>query len=73
MFLTIFTPVYNRAKYMPRLFKSIEDQEYKNFEWIIINDGSTDDTENVIQNLIKKKMYNLQKVNISLLLIVMTR
>lgn len=58
MFLTIFTPVYNRDKYMPRLFKSIEKQKYKDFEWIIINDGSTDNTEKTIQNLIKENKYN---------------
>lgn len=59
MFLTIFTPVYNRSKYMKRLFDSICNQNNKDFEWIIINDGSTDDTEKVIRNLIKNHKTNI--------------
>ena len=49
MFLTIFTPVYNRGKYVSRLFDSIDAQTVKNFEWIIINDGSTDNTDEEIR------------------------
>lgn len=54
MLLTIFTPIYNREKYIPNLFDSINNQINKNFEWIIIDDGSTDDTKKVIQELLNK-------------------
>lgn len=54
MFLTIFTPIYNRSKYVSRLFSTLDNQKVKNFEWIIINDGSTDDTENKIKEDLKK-------------------
>ena len=54
MFLTIFTPIYNRSKYVSRLFSTLDNQKVKNFEWIIINDGSTDDTENKIKENLKK-------------------
>lgn len=55
MFLTIFTPIYNRGKYVSRLFNSIDAQTIKDFEWIIINDGSTDNTDEEIRKNILKK------------------
>ncbi|MCI6672317.1 MAG: glycosyltransferase family 2 protein [Prevotella sp.] len=51
--ITVFTPSYNRANLLPRLFESLKNQTFKNFEWLIVDDGSTDDTEEVI-NLFKK-------------------
>lgn len=53
--LTIFTPAFNRANTLERAYASLKNQTLKNFEWLIIDDGSTDDTENVIKNLIDKK------------------
>ena len=52
MFLTIFTPIYNRGKYFKRLFYSIENQTCKDFERIILNDGSTDNTKQVVESYI---------------------
>ncbi len=49
---TIFTPCYNGEKTIQRVFSSIELQTIKDFEWIIINDGSTDNSEIVIKDLI---------------------
>jgi len=46
--LSIITPTYNRVKYLPRLYLSLIRQTQKNFIWIIIDDGSTDDTENLV-------------------------
>lgn len=45
--ITIFTPSYNRAYTLPRLYESLLAQTCKDFEWIIIDDGSTDNTEEV--------------------------
>ncbi|MBP3237046.1 MAG: glycosyltransferase [Bacteroidales bacterium] len=42
--ITIFTPTYNRAHLLPRLYESLRKQTSKNFEWLIIDDGSTDGT-----------------------------
>jgi hyaluronan synthase len=42
--LTIFTPAYNRAGTLPRLFESLLRQSSRDFEWLIIDDGSQDDT-----------------------------
>lgn len=42
--LTIFTPTYNRAYVLPRLYNSLEVQSNKAFDWLIVDDGSTDET-----------------------------
>lgn len=42
--LTVFTPTYNRANTLTRLYKSLQKQTCKDFEWMVINDGSTDET-----------------------------
>lgn len=46
--LTILTPTYNRAHTLGRLYKSLQKQTDKNFIWIIIDDGSTDVTKELI-------------------------
>lgn len=48
--LTIFTPAYNRAKLLPRLYESLCRQTVKDFEWLIVDDGSTDNTEEVCKS-----------------------
>ena len=52
--VTVCTPTYNRANVLHRVFDSLKTQTYKNFEWIVIDDGSQDDTEKVIE-LFKQK------------------
>lgn len=44
MTLTIFTPAYNRAHTLPRTYKSLCSQKCKDFIWLIIDDGSSDET-----------------------------
>lgn len=53
-FITILTPTYNRASLLPRLFDSLLRQTSKDFEWIVVDDGSTDDTREVVANLKEK-------------------
>ena len=40
--ITIFTPTYNRADFLAPLYDSIKNQSSKDFEWVIVDDGSTD-------------------------------
>ena len=46
--ITIFTPTYNRATTLPRLYNSLLKQTNHKFEWIIIDDGSVDNTEEIV-------------------------
>ncbi|MGL5053062.1 MAG: glycosyltransferase family A protein [Cetobacterium sp.] len=53
--ITVFTPTYNREKTLKRLYESLKNQTVKNFEWIIIDDGSTDNTEKLIEKFKTEK------------------
>ena len=48
--IAVITPTYNRAKLLPRLFESLKNQESANFNWYIIDDGSTDNTEELVKS-----------------------
>ena len=48
--LTVFTPAYNRARTLPRLYESLLAQECTDFEWLIVDDGSLDDTAEICQS-----------------------
>ena len=60
MQITIFTPTYNRAYILPRLFQSLKNQKATNFEWLIIDDGSNDDTEDVVEKFIAEADFNIR-------------
>lgn len=45
--VTVFTPTYNRAYTLEALYKSLCNQTHACFEWVIVDDGSTDNTENL--------------------------
>ncbi len=45
---TVFTPTYNRAHTLSRVYESLRNQTYKNFEWLIVDDGSTDNTKELV-------------------------
>lgn len=47
--LTIFTPTYNRAYRLPMLYKSLQEQTCKDFEWLVIDDGSNDGTSSLFE------------------------
>jgi len=46
--VSILTPVYNQELYIEKTIKSVLNQTYQNWEWIIMDDGSTDNTRNII-------------------------
>lgn len=48
MKVTVFTPVYNRADIIDKLYKSLLRQSVQDFEWVVVDDGSTDHIDKVI-------------------------
>ena len=52
MRLTVFTPTYNRKDLLKRVYKSLQKQTVMDFEWLIVDDGSTDDTGTEVQKWI---------------------
>lgn len=63
--VSIFTPTYNRSHTLERLYESIVNQTDKDFEWIIVDDGSEDNTELLVRQWIGIKEINIvyKKVN----------
>lgn len=60
--LTIFTPSYNRAHTLTRTYESLCNQSSKDFLWLIIDDGSTDGTKDLVDNWIKEKKIDIQYI-----------
>ncbi|MCT4646367.1 MAG: glycosyltransferase family 2 protein [Carboxylicivirga sp.] len=50
--ITVFTPSFNRAHLLPRLYMSLLKQSNNDFEWLIIDDGSVDNTADVVKEWI---------------------
>ncbi len=60
MMFTIFTPTYNRGQLLERLYHSLLEQNCKDFEWLIVDDGSTDNTEAVAQSFVSEKKIDIR-------------
>lgn len=60
MKVTILTPTYNRLNTLPRLYDSLLKQTSKEFEWLIIDDGSKDNTKNYVNNIIKENKITIK-------------
>lgn len=65
--LTVFTPAYNRADLLTRCYESMCKQTNKNFIWMIVDDGSTDNTREISESWVKNtkdfKVIYIYKVN----------
>ena len=57
--ISIVTATYNRAHLLPRLYESLKSQENKNFEWVVVDDGSVDNTENLIMEFNAENLINI--------------
>lgn len=48
--ITVFTPTYNRALFLKKVYDSLVRQTVQNFEWVVVDDGSKDNTKEVVEN-----------------------
>jgi len=62
--VSVIIPTYNRVYYLINAIKSVLDQTYKNFEIIVIDDGSVDDTRNIIKKYDEIKYFYVNHVGL---------
>ena len=48
--ITVFTPAYNRAHTLPRTYESLRQQDCKDFVWLVVDDGSSDNTADLVKS-----------------------
>jgi len=60
--ITILTSTYNRAYTLERLYKSLVNQQDKDFEWVLVDDGSTDNSKELIQGFVKENKLKIKYV-----------
>ncbi|MDE6273180.1 MAG: glycosyltransferase [Muribaculaceae bacterium] len=58
--VTIFTPTYNRANLLPKLYNSLCNQTSFDFEWLIIDDGSLDNTEEIVSQWLSNDRFKVR-------------
>ena len=54
-YFTVFTPTYNRGYALSRLYESLKSQGTTDFEWMIVDDGSTDNTYQLVEKWIQEE------------------
>jgi glycosyltransferase involved in cell wall biosynthesis len=60
MIFTVFTPTYNRAHTLPATYESLCRQTFRDFEWLIVDDGSSDNTEQLVQEWIQANIITIR-------------
>ena len=60
---TLFTPCYNSAPFIERIKMSVEKQTFRNFEWIVVNDNSSDNTLELLEEYIKTVDFPVKLIN----------
>lgn len=60
--ITVFTPTYNRAYTLPVLYDSLKKQTNQNFEWLIIDDGSSDNTSEIVNQWIEENIISIRYI-----------
>lgn len=61
--VSVIVPTYNRCKLLHQAIQSVLDQTFADFELIVINDGSTDETESMVQSMPDKRIVYLYQDN----------
>ena len=60
--ITIFTPAYNRENYLTRIYESLLKQSDKDFEWIIVDDGSQDGSSRLVKRFINEDKITIKYI-----------
>lgn len=60
--ITVFTPTYNRAALLGRLYESLKSQSCPQLEWLVVDDGSTDDTKQVMDGFISEGLLDIRYI-----------
>jgi len=60
--ITVFTPTYNRAYSLGQVYSSLLNQTNKDFKWLIVDDGSTDDTRELVGTWIKEYKIDIEYI-----------
>ncbi len=63
MLITIFTPLYNRVSYLKRIYKSLVQQNDSEIEWIIVDDGSSDNPKQIIDKIKTNAPFKILFIN----------
>lgn len=62
MTVTVLTPTFNRERVLRSLWDSLQKQTVKDFEWLVVDDGSTDGTKNLITQLQEKSDFPIRYI-----------
>ena len=62
MMITVLTPTFNREGVLRSLWDSLQKQTVKDFEWLVVDDGSTDGTKNLITQLQEKSDFPIRYI-----------
>jgi len=62
-FFSIIIPTYNRSEKLKNTITSVLNQTFEDFELLIMDDGSTDDTEDIVNSFNDSRIIYLWKVN----------
>jgi glycosyltransferase involved in cell wall biosynthesis len=58
--ITVFTPTFNRAYIIVNLYNSLKRQTFADFEWLIVDDGSSDNTQELVQSFINESKIHIR-------------
>ena len=60
--ITVFTPAYNRRYMIGKLYESLQKQSYRDFEWVVVDDGSVDDTQQYFEDICRQSTFPIHYV-----------
>ena len=63
--VSVLTPSWNRGHLLERVWQGLDTQTYRDFEWVVANDGSDDDTDEVVKELAERSDFPVVLINAS--------